>query len=127
MNIQEIKKIQVGNLIMVNDQVAVVDTITRYNENGTWVRCYEGHYKAFEKMEGEIPGWTFTTDGNINKEHNFTSLENVKPIPIPANFEKLNQINPYNDPMAVSIHQYVHLYQNEYNKVEDCKEDWVVE
>ena len=127
MNIQEIKKIQVGNLIMVNDQVAVVDTIARYNENGTWVRCYEGHYKAFEKMEGEIPGWVFTTDENINKQWNYTSLENVKPLPIPANFEKLNQINLYNDPMAVSIYQYVHLYQNEYNKVEDCKEDWVIE
>ena len=128
MTIQEIQQLQVGNLIMIGEMVAMVDRITRVTHMmdpivDKVMRIYEGHYISFENMEDGI-GW-FTTD---NPEYNASvrcmSLEHFHGIPIPPNFEEINNVHLWNDPKAVENYQYIHLYQNEWNRYEGIKDDW---
>ena len=129
MTIQEIQQLQVGNLIMIGEMVAMVDRVTRVTHMmdptvDKVIRVYEGHYVDFERMKDGGFGW-FTTD---NPEYNASvrcmSLEQFHGIPIPENFEEINGTHLWNDPKAVETYQYIHLYQNEWNRYEGIKDDW---
>ena len=124
MTVQEIQKLQVGNLIMIGDRIAVVDRISRIwpIAIGRTVIKYEGSYPGFI----DIPncGWCATDCPELNEKRHYTPLEDFHGIPIPENFEKINGVNLWNVPKVVESYQFVHLYQNEWNRYEEFKYDW---
>ena len=126
---EEIRQLQVGNLIMVGDMIAVVDRVTMLTPGMCQdvdrpVIMYEGHYQDFERMADGGIGWVTTDCPEFNERMRPTPLEDFHGIPIPENFEKLNGVNLWNDPKAVEAYQFVHLYQNEWNHYEGFKFDW---
>lgn len=129
----EIRQLQVGNLIMIgedeNAMVAIVDRITRLipairKDVNQVVRLYEGHYLDFKGLVDGGLGWCTTDNEEFNTGHRLMAMSNLHGIPIPENFEKLNGVNLWNDPKAVEAYRFVHLYQNEWNHYEGIKEDW---
>jgi len=127
MTIEELKKLQVGNAIYIAGMVAFVDTIFRENVDGKWIMFYGGHYRCFEDLSGkECLAWLISDDEEYNKERHLMSLENFEGIPIPEDFEELNHVNMWNDPKAVENYQFVHCYQNEWNRYEHYKNDWII-
>ena len=133
MTIQEIQQLQVGNLIIIgeneNAMVAIVDRITRLipaicEDVNQVVRLYEGHYLDFERMKDGGIGW-FTSDNlEFNEKIRPMMPEHFHGIPIPPNFEEINDVHLWNDPKAVETYEFVHKYQNEWNHYEGIKEDW---
>jgi len=126
----EIRKLQPGNLILIDDMVALVQEVAfvpihhpEFN-NETPMYIYEGSYKWGEKMADGGFGWITTDNEEFNTEHRLMAMSNLHGLPIPENFEKINGVNLYNDPKAVEIYEFVHLYQNEWNRLEDRIVDW---
>lgn len=136
MTIQEIQQLQVGNLIMIgeneNAMVAIVDRITRLipaicKDVNQVVRLYEGHYIDFEKMEDGGIGWCTSDNPEFNEKIRPMMPEHFHGIPIPSNFEEINNVHLWNDPKAVENYEFVHKYQNEWNHYEGIKDDWKLE
>lgn len=127
---QEIRKLQPGNLILIGDMEALVQRVTfvpdhhREFNNEVSMFIYEGSYKWSEKMADGGFGWITTDNEEFNTEHRLMAMSNLHGIPIPEKFEKINGVNLYNDPKAVEIYEFVHLYQNEWNRLEDRVVDW---
>lgn len=127
---QEIRKLQPGNLILIDDMVAIVLKTAiipaGYPDNPTGhdLRTYEGTYIWEKDMKGPVISW-FTTDSpEYNEGWRLMPLDQFHGLPIPENFEKINGVNLYNDPKIVETLEFVHNYQNEWNRLEDCIVDW---
>lgn len=131
MTVQEIQKLQVGNLIIIgeddNAMVAVVDRISRLipaicNDVDRPVRLYEGHYLDFEKMKDGGFGWCTTDSLEFNEKIRPMLLEHFHGIPIPEDFEKINDTKMI--PLLRSALTFVHEYQNAWHNSIGIKDDW---
>lgn len=127
---QEIRKLQPGNIILIDDMVAIVLGTTIIpagypgNPTGHNLRTYTGTYMWEDGMEGPVLGW-FTTDSpEYNKDLRLMPLDQFHGLPIQGNFEEINGVNLYNDPNAAEIYGFVHLYQNEWNRLNEPLDEW---
>ena len=131
MTVQEIQKLQVGNLIIIgegdNAMVAVVDRISRLTpvickDVDRPVRLYEGHYLDFEKMKDGGFGWCTTDSPEFNEKIRPMLLEHFHGIPIPEDFEKINDTKMI--PLLRGALTFVHEYQNAWHNSIGIKDDW---
>lgn len=76
---EEIRKLHVGDTIIIGDMEAEVDAVYRKldNKNKHYVMFYEGHYKCFEKMADGGFGWVTTDSPEINEELRLLSLNEI--------------------------------------------------
>ena len=76
---EEIRKLHVGDTIIIGDMEAEVDAVYRKldNKNKHYVVFYEGHYKCFEKMAFGGFGWVTTDSPEINEELRLLSLNEI--------------------------------------------------
>lgn len=76
---EEIRKLHVGDTIIIGDMEAEVDAVYRKldNKNKHYVVFYEGHYKCFEKMADGGFGWVTTDSPEINEELRLLSLNEI--------------------------------------------------
>lgn len=76
---EEIRKIHVGDTVIISNEEAEVDAVYRKldNKNKRYVMFYEGHYKCFEKMADGGIGWVTTDSPEINEELRLLSLNEI--------------------------------------------------
>jgi len=116
MDIEEIKNLQVGNLIKVAGQDARVTCISIETAPDTdeEIMVFQGDYLFTQNLQGMVPGWVFTTSEEVNQRERFMSLDNISGIEI----ERLEDEHPSEGWI------WVHTWQNHYHETHRFKFQW---
>lgn len=130
MTTHEIQQLQVGNYLLIGDMLAFVARVSiipadhRDNHVGRTVRIYEGAYNWGKKLADGGIGWMTSDSPEFNEDYRLMSLDEFHGIPIPDDFEDVNDTEiPYD---AWKKTQYVHQYQNWWSIFNEPKDDWVI-
>ena len=130
MTIQEIQHLQIGNYILIDDMLAfvvrtsIIPADHQDNHTGKTVRLYEGIYDWGKKLADGGFGWVTTDSPEFNKQHRLMSLDEFHGVPIPDDFEEVNDTDIPCD--TWNQIEYVHQYQNVWNLSNEIKYDWVI-
>jgi hypothetical protein len=76
---EEIRKLHVGDAVVISDMDAEVDAVYRKldNEHRCYVMFFEGHFKCFEKLADGGFGWVTTDSPEANEEFHLLSLDEI--------------------------------------------------
>lgn len=130
MTTQEIQHLQMGNYILIGDMLAfvvrtsIIPADHQDNHTGKTVRLYEGIYDWCKKLADGGLGWVTTDSPEFNKQHRLMSLDEFHGIPLPDDFEEVNNTDIPCD--TWNQIEYVHQYQNTWNFFNKLKDDWVI-